>query len=164
MKTNRKKIHNQRQLVDAKLQPWLQARNTDMPLDGWLKAIRTALGLTAAELAKRADLQASDVLHLEKREVLKSASLAALDRAAKAMNCRLTWAIVPETPYHSLSEIVEKRAQKLALKLVKAVDQTMQLEAQGISAEASKKQAEDLAMELIRNGDPRIWDSGEADD
>jgi len=166
MKLNRKKTLNQRQLIDAKLAPLLELRNITMPLDGWLKAIRGALGLTAFQLAKRMKLQTSDVLHLEEREVSKSVTLASLDRAAKALSCRLVWSIVPEKPYDSLSEIVEKRAMNLAIKLVKEVDKTMKLEAQGISSEASRKQAKELAMELTRNGDSRIWEpiEGESND
>jgi len=158
MKTNRKKANKQRQLLDAKLVPFMALREA-MPKDGWLKVIRTALGLTAAQLAKRMGTLPSNVLHFERREALKAATLASLDRAAKAMGCRLVWAIVPEWGYGSLEEIVEKRAKKLAVKLVKAVDHSMKLEAQGISAEASRKQADELAMELIRNGDPRIWET-----
>ena len=157
MKTNRKKLNDQRKMTDAKLAPYLGLRDA-MPKDGWLKVVRMALGLTANQLAKRMGTQASGVLHFERREVLKSATLASLDRAAQAMNCRLVWTIVPEPGYGSLSEIVEKRAKKLATKLVTTVDQTMKLEAQGVSSEASQQQAEELAMELIRNGDPRIWE------
>jgi predicted DNA-binding mobile mystery protein A len=166
MKTNRKKTTFQRQLIDAKLVPLLELRNINMPLDGWLKAIRVALGLTASQLAKRMKLQTSDVLHLEKRESSKSATLASLDRAAQAMNCRLVWTIVPEEGFNSLSEIVERRARKLAAKLVKDTDKTMKLEAQGVSPETLKQQIEELAMELIRNVDRGIWEplDGESDD
>lgn len=152
-------------MMDAKLFPYLGLRDA-MPKDGWLKAVRTALGLTAAQLAKKIRAQASGVLHFERREVLKSATLASLDRAAQAMNCRLVWTIIPEQGYNSLSEIVEKRALKLAMKLVKDVDKTMKLEAQGIPSEASRKQAEELAMDMIRNGDSRIWETmdGESND
>jgi len=129
-----------------------------MPPVGWLKTIRGALGLTASQLAKRMKLQTSDVLHLEKREASNSATLASLDRAARALNCRLVWSIIPDKPYDSLLAIVEKRARKLAAQLVKDVNKTMNLEAQGISKDTSKKQEEELAMELIRNGDPRIWE------
>lgn len=159
MKTNRKKLNNQRQLLDAKLTPYLSLREA-MPKDGWLKAIRMALGLTAAQLAKKIGTQASGVLHFEKGEVSKTATLASLDRAAQAMDCRLVWAIIPSGS-QSLSAIVENRARVLAVHLVKTVDQTMHLEAQGLSPEASQKKVEELAQELIRDGDPRIWDDVE---
>ena len=160
MKTNRKKLINQRRLLDTKLAPYQTLRDS-MPKDGWLKTVRTALGLTAAQLAKRTGTQAAGVLNFERREALLTATLGSLDRAAKAMNCRLAWAILPEPGYGSLSEIVEKRARKLAEQLVKTVDQTMKLEAQGVSPEAAQRQVEELAMELARNTDPRLWEIGE---
>lgn len=129
-----------------------------MPPDGWVKTIRNALGLTAAQLAKRLKIATSNVLILEKRESDQKVNLSSLQRAAKAMNCRLVWAIVPEDPYASLSEIVEKRAQALAEQLVKSTDQTMRLEAQGVKPELSERQAQELAEEMVRDGDSRIWE------
>ena len=158
MKANRKKTQSQRQWMDDKLVPYIQTRDNLMPLDGWLKAVRGALGLTAAQLARRMKTQPSDVLHLERREVLKSATLASLDKAARAMNCRLVWAIVPDKPNDSLTAIVEKRAHRVADQLSRSVDQTMKLESQGLSPELSKRQADNLAEDLLRNGDPRLWD------
>ena len=145
-------------MVDTKINAHLGLREA-MPSDGWLKTIRNVLGLTAAQLAKKIGAKKADsILHFERREVMKSATLASIDRAARAMNCRLVWAIVPEPGYNSLSEIVETRAKKFAAKLLKTVDQTMKLEAQGVPFENFKQQVEELAMELIRNGDPRIWE------
>ncbi len=166
MKTNRKNLKDQRQIVDAKIHSFLSLRDILMPPQGWLKTVRNALGLSAAQLAKRMGAQVSDVLHLEKREANESVTLASLQRAAKAMNCRLVWAIVPEQPYESLSDIVEKRAQDLAEQLVKSTDQTMRLEDQGIDSKLSQKQTRELAEELVRDGDQRIWEplKGERDD
>jgi len=134
-----------------------------MPKDGWLKAIRGALGLTAAQLGKRMGTEASGVLHLEKREAGMTATLALLDRAARAMNCRLVWTIVPEPGQNSLSEIVEKRAKRVATKLVGSVDQSMKLESQGVHDKVTNQQIGDLATDLVRNGDPRIWEPLEGD-
>jgi predicted DNA-binding mobile mystery protein A len=148
MKTNRKNLNNQRQLLDHKLIPYLSLREA-LPKDGWLKAIRTALGLTAAQLVKKIGTQASGVLHFEKREVSKTATLASLDRAAQAMDCRLGWAIVPSGT-GSLSVIVENAPEPLAARLVKTVDQTVRLEAQGLSPEASKESGR-----TVPGADPR---------
>jgi predicted DNA-binding mobile mystery protein A len=158
MKTNRKKLKNQRQMVDAKLKYLFGLRLNVIPEGGWVKTVRNALGLTAAQLAKRLKIPTSNVLILEKREAAEKVNLSSLQRAAKAMNCRLVWAIVPEEPYQSLSDIVEKRAQELAEQLVKSTDQSMRLEAQGIDPELSRRQAKELAEELVRDGDPRIWE------
>ena len=120
--------------------------------------MRSTLGLSIMQLAKRLKCRDTGVLRLEQREQAGTASLATLDRAAKAMNCRLVWAIVPEQGNSSLSDIVEKRARMLATQMVYRVDQNMKLEAQGIHEDGVRKQIDDLTGELIRNGDARIWD------
>jgi len=158
MKTNRKKTQSQRLLIDDKLTPFIQLRDLQMPLDGWLKAVRGALGLTAAQLAKRMKITTSGLQQLEKREVLQSATLASLNKAARAMNCRLVWTIVPEKPNDSLEAIVKKRADRVAKKLTRSVDQTMKLESQGSPESVLNRQAANLSTDLVRNGDPRIWD------
>ncbi len=165
MKTNRKKLKNQREMIDTKLVPFLGLRDA-MPQNGWLKTVRTALGLTTAQLAKKIGTQAPGINQFENNEITKKATLGSLDRAARAMNCQLVWAIVPEPGYASLSEIVEYRARKMAEKIVKTVDQTMNLEAQGIHSEVSAKKIIELTMDLIRDGDPRIWEpmDGETND
>jgi predicted DNA-binding mobile mystery protein A len=125
-----------------------------------------ALGLTTAQLAKKIGTQAPGINQFENNEITKKATLGSLDRAARAMNCQLVWAIIPGPGYGSLSEIVEYRAGKLAEKIVKTVDQTMNLEAQGIHSEISAKKIIELTMDLIRDGDSRIWEpmDGETND
>jgi len=154
----RKGLSKNRSLLDAKLAPFISLRDDAIPQSGWLKAVRSTLGLSIMQLAKRLKCRDTGVLRLEQREQAGTASLATLDRAAKAMNCRLVWAIVPEQGNSSLSDIVEKRARMLATQMVHRVDQNMKLEAQGIHEDVVRKQIDDLTGELIRNGDARIWD------
>jgi predicted DNA-binding mobile mystery protein A len=154
----RKGLSKNRSLLDAKLAPFISLRDDVIPQSGWLKAVRSTLGLSIMQLAKRLKCRDTGVLRLEQREQAGTASLATLDRAAKAMNCRLVWAIVPEQGNSSLSDIVEKRARMLATQMVHRVDQNMKLESQGIHEDVVRKQIDDLTNELIRNGDARIWD------
>src|ERR1035438_4864091 len=131
-----------------------------MPNQGWLKTVRMALGLTSAQLAKKIGTQAPGINQFENNEVTKKATLGSLDRAARAMNCRLVWAIVPEPGYGSLSEIVEYRARRLAEKTVRSVDQTMKLESQGIHSEDSSKKIIELTMDLTGKVIPasgKLW-------
>lgn len=164
MKTNRKRIIKDRLLVDEKLGPFLPLRDTAMPQGGWLKTIRKSLGLSILQLSKRLKCRDTGVLRLERREEAGTASLAALDRAARAMNCRLVWAIVPEPGNASLSDIAERRAKRLAAQLVRRVDQTMRLESQAVHEEAVSRQVEELAGELLRDGDARIWEPLEGEE
>jgi predicted DNA-binding mobile mystery protein A len=163
MKIKRNRISKDRFLLDEKLSPFVALRDTHMPKGGWLKATRNALGLSIMQLSKRLKCRDTGILRLEQREEAGTASLAALDRAARAMHCRLVWSVVPESGYPSLSDIAEKRALRLATQMVHRVDQTMRLESQATHAEIVRKQIEELAGELIRNGDSRIWEPLEDD-
>lgn len=161
MKTNRKRIVTNRQLIDSKLTPFLGLREIPMPKEGWLKTVRSALGLSTEQLGSKMGIEASGVFRLEKREALQTATLGMLDRAARAVHCRLVWAIVPEEGNRSLSDIVEKRAALVAARMVRGVDHSMKLEDQSVSPEALQHQIEDLAGELTRKGDRRIWEDEE---
>src|SRR6266853_372325 len=96
MKTNRKNLLNQRQLVEKKIRQWTDLRGDCVPRSGWIKAVRGALGMNTRQLAKRVGVEQSNITRLEEREPSGNVSLERLARVAKAMNCRLVYAIVPE--------------------------------------------------------------------
>lgn len=73
--------------------PWFPPR-TNM---GWIKAIRTAIGMPQFELARRMNVSKAYVSRLEKRELKKSITLKELERAASAIECDLCYVIKPRT-------------------------------------------------------------------
>ncbi len=97
-------------------------------------------------------------LRLEDSETRGTVTLDSLDRAARAMNCRLVYAIVPAPELGSLEAIVEDRALALARSLASTVSHTMHLESQGVDAEDTEVQIKRLAEELMRTSDRRLWD------
>ena len=159
MKTNRKKLKNQRHIIEKKINPWKKLRTGKRPPSGWLKAIRGALGINTRQLAKRCCVQHSSILKIEKNETQDKASIESLKKLASAMNCQLIYAIVPKTGYNSLEEIINHQAQLLAHKLVKKADHTMRLEAQGTSSKEIQRQTRKLANELKDKMDSRIWEN-----
>jgi predicted DNA-binding mobile mystery protein A len=62
----------------------------------WLKAVRTAIGLSAVEMAKRLGVVKWDVYKMEKSEEKASIQIGTLRRAAEAMGCELVYALVPK--------------------------------------------------------------------
>ena len=158
MKINKKKLKNQRLIIEKKINPWKKLRTEKRPPSGWLKAVRGALGINTRQLAKRCGVQHSSILKIEKSEVQDKASIESLKKIASAMNCQLVYAIVPKTEYNSLEEIINHQTQLLAHELIKKADHTMQLEAQGISSKEIKSQTRKLANELKDKMDPRIWE------
>jgi predicted DNA-binding mobile mystery protein A len=108
-------------------------RKMARPNKGWIRAIRQALGMTAAQLGHRMGITQATISWLETSEVNGSIGLANLQKAAEAMKCTLVYAIVPNT---SLDEIVSDQAKKVAAAELAPVEHTMALESQGLDAGA----------------------------
>ncbi|MGB0935604.1 MAG: mobile mystery protein A [Alphaproteobacteria bacterium] len=124
------------------------------PRSGWLRAIREALGMTSVQMAKRLGISQPSMHALEKREQTHSITLRTLEQAARALNCRVVYALVPN---ESLEDMVKKRALQLARKKILQAAHTMELEDQAVSKEEIQHQIEDLADELMRTPN-RLWD------
>jgi predicted DNA-binding mobile mystery protein A len=88
--------HEQRRRLDvrlARLRPWVDRR----PPHGWIRTIRTALGMSGAELGARIGVSQSRVSQIERGEVDATLSLSGLERAAQGLDCDLVYALVPRT-------------------------------------------------------------------
>lgn len=143
----------QRQL-DAGLTRWRSAELPARPPSGWIKAIREALGMPAAQLAKRLGLVPSTVLRLETSEADDTISLGSLRRAAEALDCELQYALVPR---QSIAQTMESQANKVARERMAAVVHTMALEAQVTSNETVDTQVKELAESLLKGSRRELW-------
>ena len=82
---------------------------------GWIKEIRLALGMSAAQLARRLKVRQSTVAKLEKSEAEETISLQSLRKAAEALDCTLVYAFVPRT---SLEACVQAQARLRAKEIL----------------------------------------------
>lgn len=147
-----KKFKNmQLQTLDQHLK---NVRVYDRPSEGWIHAIRAALGMSVRQLAERMGMKQQSASRLETNEADDSITLKSLRKAAEAMDCKLVYAIVPHDG--TLQNIVKKQALKKAKALVKPVDHTMQLESQGVGNTQGKIQQ--VADELAQNINTKLWD------
>jgi predicted DNA-binding mobile mystery protein A len=160
MKPSRKHLLTQRRVVGQKLQPWLALRHETRPPSGWLKAIRGALGLPTRQLAQLLGIDQANVPRLEERERAGTISLEALDRVAKAMHCKVIYAIVPEDRYQNLESIIDERAHSTAETIVQRTEHSMRLEAQGANDDELAPAIDRLAADLKARADPQIWGQG----
>jgi predicted DNA-binding mobile mystery protein A len=125
------------------------------PSRGWIRAIREALGMTTGQLAKRLKVQQPRVVELEKAEATGNITMQSLERAAETMGCRLVYALVPVKP---LTDTLQERATLVADRQLASVEQTMRLEAQGITDKTRRKETrQQLANDLLRRP-ARLWD------
>lgn len=154
MKRSKALIKTQRKSLDEKLRVFKDAKSLLNPRSGWVKAIRESLGMTTSQLAERMGIQQSGVTYLEQREVAQTVTLESLDRAAKAMNCRLIYAIVPEG---TLEELVEKQAHRAAAEILRTTLHSMELEQQVAGEAETHLHLEELAQEIKMKMDSRLW-------
>lgn len=126
----------------------------DRPSGGWIRALRTALGMSLQQVATRLGIAKQSMARLEANEATDAITLKSLRRAAEALDCQLVYALVPREG--SLQAQLQKQATRKARDIVYAVDHTMQLEAQGVGNVQEKIQQ--LAEELARDPNSRLWD------
>ena len=127
----------------------------DRPASGWVREIRTAIGMSSAQLAHRMTMSASAVTQLEQAESRGAISLQTLERAAAALDCTVVYALVPRT---SLANMRKTQADRTATEHSKRVTQTMRLESQGVPAAERATQQHELAEDLLRSWSRRLWD------
>lgn len=141
--------------IDRKLEPLRPAADSlrRSSAGGWIRAIRQALGISAAALGARMNLAQQSVVQLEKNELAGAITIASLRRAAEALDAELFYAIIPR---NSLRETIHEQALKIARKRAAPVAHSMQLEAQGLTNVELGERIEELARELERH--PReLW-------
>jgi len=133
-------------------------RNLDQfarPSRGWIKAIREALGMTTAQLARRIGVSQPRAVAIEKAEASGAITLESLERAARALDCQLVYALVPRKP---LQELTEERAALLARKRLQSTRHTMALEAQSVDASDEEEQVWQLARRLLEKSGSALWE------
>ena len=126
------------------------------PPTGWIKAIRSALGMSMQQLGNKLSITKQSVQDIERRELEGSVSIKALREVAKALDMDLVYAFVPKDG--SLDALIEKKAQQLAIHIVQRTSNTMKLEDQENSNERIKKAIEERTL-IIKNEMPKmLWD------
>lgn len=146
----------QLQQLNSKMLGFAALRQVAMPPTGWIKAIRTAIGMSMQQLGNKLNVSKQGVMDIEKREKDGSITIRSLREIALAMDMQLVYGFVPNDG--SLDALIEKRATELATQIVMRTANTMKLEDQA----NSKKRIEAAIREratAIQNEMPKIlWD------
>src|ERR1700761_9263934 len=96
--------------LDEQLGPWRELPYS-RPRDGWLRAIRSALGMRVRQFARAADVAPSTAMAAELAEARGDITLATLTRYAQVLGCEVRYVLVPTRPPQ---QVVEERAEALA--------------------------------------------------
>lgn len=127
-----------RRALDARFASLGSTDNWTPPNAGWVRAIREALGMSAAALASRMRISEPAVFSLERTEQHGTIRLDTLRRAAEAMNCTLAYVLIPNQP---LEQAVHEQAGRIVDAHLQRVDQTMILEDQGVTVSSEAREA-----------------------
>lgn len=126
-------------------------KNAAVPRTGWIREIRTALGLSQAQLAKRAGVSRATVQQMERAEARRRITVASLDRLAQAMGCTVAYAIVPKGG--TLDDVRRRQAHARADVIL----------AEKFGADGSARprnlehRKERLVAKLLRGSSRRLW-------
>ncbi|RLD20868.1 MAG: mobile mystery protein A [Bacteroidetes bacterium] len=124
-----------------------------LPSGGWVNAIRTSLGMTLNQLAKRVGTNASRINRIEQDELSGSVTLKTLQSVAAAMDSELVYAIVPN---QKIESIIIERFRNKQLKLYKNVLKHMALEDQQVDEVHGLQALEKISLESINT--KGLWD------
>jgi predicted DNA-binding mobile mystery protein A len=125
------------------------------PPKGWLRAIRGALGMTTAQFARRIGVSQPRVIALEQAEAAGSITLHTLERAAEGLGCHVVYVLVPDKP---LGRTLQARAEEIAMRKMRAVNQTMRLEDQAVGQKQFLKDQKQKLMDGLLEHPARLWD------
>lgn len=149
---NKESRTRERRTLDNRLNKFPQRDEFTVPRRGWIKSIREALGMSAADLGERMGITRQSVLTLEESESDGKARMDSLKRAAEAMDCSFVYAFLPN---FSLENILRQQIDKVIAQRMKKVSHSMKLEDQ--LAELSDSAYEALVIDLMNS--PKVWHS-----
>ena len=141
--------------TDKKISKFKSLLSIPRPRTGWMRTIREALGMTAAQLAKRMQVKTPRIFEIEHSEADGRVTIATMQRIARAMGCEFVWAIVPKEA-SSLEQMRHDRARAIAEKQLARVDHSMALENQLPKDRSFKARRAELTLKLLEN-DRRLW-------
>ena len=95
-------------------------------------------------------------MDLEKREVDESISLKRLREAAQALDMEFVYGLVPKDG--SLDQLIDRKAEALAKKIVMRTARNMELENQGNSKASIQKAIEDRKQRLKFELNKKLWE------
>jgi len=145
-----------RKQIDKRLNKLRNSDPLSRPPRGWIKAIREALGMTTTQFGKRLGVSQSTALGFEKSEVSKGITLETLERAARALDCRLVYVLVPSKP---LELLAEDQARELAKKRLRATSHSMALEDQRVDEADERDHLERLVQKLLNQPGSALWEN-----
>ncbi|MDQ6971685.1 MAG: mobile mystery protein A [Mariprofundaceae bacterium] len=143
------------QQLDRQLSELKSLKSIQLPVRGWLRAIRDVLGMSGPQMARRMSVTKQRISLMEKAEVNGSATLNSMRQAAEALDCVFVYAVLPRD---SLQGILERQARKLVQREQAYTAHTMLIEDQLPSGEEQREAMDAAVTDIIRRLPKQLWD------
>ncbi|EAT58029.1 mobile mystery protein A [Chlorobium ferrooxidans] len=142
--------------LNRKMQVVAEIKKITPPPTGWIKAVRSALGITLQQLGNKISITKQSIQDIERREKEGSVTLKTLRDVANALDMELVYGFVPRDG--SLDALIDRKAKELATQIVLRTSNTMMLEEQQNSPQRLQNAIEEKTVDL-KNKKPKIlWD------
>ena len=152
----RKNLHLVRQQLDATLDRFDPVFDLAPPPQGWIRAIRKALGMSGRQLAGRLGLSKQSVARMERDEIEGALSIKTLRRVAEGLDCELVYGIVPRT---SLEKIVHDRARTIVGGRLDHSNQTVRHADQDLDPALDEEIIRGMIEDLVDGMPSDFWDA-----
>jgi predicted DNA-binding mobile mystery protein A len=146
----------QREQLNRKMQQFNSVASVPVPPEGWIRAIRTSLGMSMQQLGNRLGVTRQNINDVERREQEGAITIRNLREIGDALDMKLIYAFVPNDG--TLDALIERKARELAEKIVLRTDQNMRLESQENTADRLEWAIRARADELRRETPRYLWD------
>ena len=152
MRNNKKLMREQ---LQGSLSRYQSLRDGAAPPKGWIRAIRTALGMSGRQLGERMGVTKQRASDIERQELEGSVTIRTMRRCAEALDCVFVYGFVPKT---SLEDTVRSKAQQVAERRLAEASHTMALEDQALSREENRRILTEMVDDLVDTMPSGLWD------
>ena len=126
-----------------------------IPPEGWLRTVRSALGMSGAEVARKLGVTRARVTAAERDELDGGITIKSMQAMAEAMGCRFVYAVIP--PSGHIEDVILAQARKKALAIVGITSTHMALENQKLPDATIAQEVERLTREIARENPSGFW-------
>ncbi|HXV27758.1 MAG TPA: helix-turn-helix domain-containing protein [bacterium] len=123
-------------------------------IPGQIRRIRTVLGMTQSQLARRTGISQSAVANIENNPAA-DLQLSTIEKLAKALDCGLLLAVVPN---EKIADKLEERSKSVARKLIRISSGNAALEMQVPDAPSVAMAVENMQKELLARHRKWLWE------
>lgn len=145
-----------KQQLNSKMATYANLKHVAIPPTGWIKAIRSALGMSMQQLGNKLLITKQSVHEIEHREMEGRITIKSLKEVACAMDMQLVYGFVPNDG--SLDALIDRKAKELAMQIVMRSANTMKLEDQQNTPQRIEQAIAETASAIKKEMPKILWD------